>query len=370
MVVQLHGFDWEVYERLVMPAFSQWLLDGDERAIKELYEQTRCAYEEQFLPAAMQRLRVWPRAQAFLQTLPRGPYSRREYQKLCSPQQYTIMSDRYLYKQAPQLYQHSNALRSIWGSIIESFCLPWTPDSSRLKTLLQAGIVLSAEAQPQPQPHLSSSNEKVARGEIVSLLVKAGLDDLAREVETSTAAIEQRNRDAGVPVPSIDEGQDGEGAAIENVFEADGGLALPPEEENDAEIVVASHGVLIGQQSNLLHLRGWLANVSVRSMALFEYLACGRRSMPFGFEAGEPFGSFGGYLTPDEVWQLANSLEGAIPPDQETAEEDFLSFRYQSYGIPPAFRMIDEVLPRYAADLLYAVQQAAGQGHGLISSVE
>jgi len=361
MVVQLHGFDWDVYEERVMPAFSQWLLDSDERAIKELYEQTRCAYEEQFLPAAMQRLRVWPRAQAFLQTLPRGPYSRREYQKLCSPQQYTAMSDRYLYKHTPQLYQHSNALRSIWGSIIESFCLPWTPDSSRFKTPQRAGIALQAET------HIGSS-ESVARGEIVSLLVKAGLDELAREVETSTAAIEQHRRDSAEL--SIDEEQNRKDTAIEKGFEAAGELALPHEEESDTEIVVAAQGVLIGQQSNLLHLRGWLASVSVRAMALFEFLACGRRTMPFGFEAGEPFGSFGGYITPDEVWQLASSLEGIVPPDQESAEDDFLSFRYQSYNIPPAFRMIDEVLPRYAADLLYAVQQAAEQGHGLISSVE
>ena len=91
MAVQLHGFDWAIYAEQVMPAFEQWLIDGDENAALQLFEQTRCAYEERFLPDPMQRLRVWTRARAFAQTLPRGPYSRREYLKLCSAEQFTAL---------------------------------------------------------------------------------------------------------------------------------------------------------------------------------------------------------------------------------------------------------------------------------------
>lgn len=381
MVVQVHGFDWETYAERVMPAFGQWLLDGNEQDVRKLYEQTRCAYEEQFLPEAMQRLRVWPRAQAFLQTLPRGPYSRREYQKLCSAQQYIALSDRYLYKHAPQFYQHSNALRSIWGAIIESFCLPWTsnPSTSRQAQQSFTGSAHDSEAQAQTQAHTASPVEGVARGEIISLLVEAGLDDLAREVESSTgiepyAWNADQRRDAEPGEHEEHEEHEESRESLEHTTyeaeEASHATELPPADELDAEIVVVSDGVLIGQPSNLLHLRGWLAGISVRAMALFEYLACGRRLMPFGFEPGEPYGAFCGYLTPDEVWQLAASLESVIPPDQDAAEEDFLNFRYQSYGIPPAFRLIDEVLPRYAADLLFAIRKASEQGIGLIASME
>src|SRR5579859_6574821 len=125
MAVQLHAFNWEVYAERVMPAFEEWLIEGDENDAQQLFEQTRCALEERFLPQTVQRLRVWPRARAFAKTLPRGPYSRREYSKLCSAEHFTALSDRYLYKHAPQLYQQSDALRSVWGAIVETFCLPW-----------------------------------------------------------------------------------------------------------------------------------------------------------------------------------------------------------------------------------------------------
>ena len=145
-------------------------------------------------------------------------------------------------------------------------------------------------------------------------------------------------------------------------------LALPDDIEE--EMVIAAQGVFIGETPNLLRLRGWLAGVAIHAMALFEFLACGRRAMPFGFEAGEPFGAFAGYLTPDEVWQLATCLEGISRPSQEAAEDDYLNYRYQQYGIPPADRLIDEVQPVYAADFIAATRKAAGQGLGLISSIE
>src|SRR5579863_156603 len=138
MVVQLHGFDWVVYSERVMPAFEQWLIEGDETAVQQLFEQTRCAHEERFLPETVQRLRVWPRARAFAQTLPRGPYSRREYHKLCSAEHFTALSDRYLYKHAPQLYQQSDALRSVWGAIVETYCLPWAKSEQQVTNISPA----------------------------------------------------------------------------------------------------------------------------------------------------------------------------------------------------------------------------------------
>src|SRR5450759_5643913 len=70
MVVQLHAFNWEVYTERIMPAFEEWLIEGEDDAVQQLFEQTRCAFEERFLPETVQRLRVWPRARAFAQTLP------------------------------------------------------------------------------------------------------------------------------------------------------------------------------------------------------------------------------------------------------------------------------------------------------------
>ncbi|MGH2482448.1 MAG: hypothetical protein ACRDHW_22610, partial [Ktedonobacteraceae bacterium] len=101
----MHGVNWEASATHVMPAFEQWLLQRDESEIYQLFQETRCASEEAFIPAPLQRARIWPRARAFVETLPLGPYSRREYQKLCSAEQFTALSDRYMYKHAPQLYQ-------------------------------------------------------------------------------------------------------------------------------------------------------------------------------------------------------------------------------------------------------------------------
>lgn len=381
MLIQVHGFNWEMYAERVMPAFGQWLLEGDIRAVQELYEQTRCAYEEQYLPETLQRLRVWPRALAFLQTLPHGPYSRREYQKLCSAQQYTALSDRYLYKHPPQLYQHSNALRSIWGAILESFCLPWGNPTLPTLPEMQHGLLLPAgSANYEGEALLEKSADAVTQGEVASLLSEAGLIDLAKEIEMLVIPSEQLTLTSGEPVRE----QKPRNKRVQRKTELPGTLLEPMEPmehtaaaasneqdaEPDEETVVAAQGIELGQSSNLLQLRGWLANHSVRAMALFEFLACSRRNMPFGFEAGEPFGAFCGYLTPDEVWQLASCLEGILPPDKEASEEDYLNYRYQHYGIPPAFRLIDEVLPGHAADFLYAVRKAAQQGLGLIASIE
>lgn len=356
MAVQLHAFNWEVYTERVMPAFEEWLIEGDEGAVQQLFEQTRCAFEERFLPEMVQRLRVWPRARAFAQTLPRGPYSRREYHKLCSAEHFTALSDRYLYKHAPQLYQQSDALRSVWGAIVETFCLPWA------KTEPQVPDVSPARATK-----LHAEEDTLAHSEVISFLHAVGLTELAQSYSAQLAELETLTQTQVVPVetaepePVVPPG---------NQQEAPETAVSEEEEEEETETIVAARGISIGDAPNLLHMRGWLAGISVRAMALFEFLACGRRSMPFGFEAGEPFGAFAGYLTPDEVALLATSLEGILAPDQLDAEEDHITFRYQHYGHPASFRLVDEVLPTHAASLLQAIRRAASEGFGLICSVE
>lgn len=358
MVVQLHAFNWEVYTERVMPAFEEWLIESDDAAVQQLFEQTRCAFEEQFLPETVQRLRVWPRARAFAQTLPRGPYSRREYHKLCSTEHFTALSDRYLYKHAPQLYQQSDALRSVWGAIVESFCLPWGTHVPRPEQPPTSVLPTPVSATPQ---HIEE--DAVARSEVVSLLQEVGLSELAQEY---SAQPDKGESLVWVPVePDEAEQSDAPSTIAQMTPETS-----PPDDEEETEIIVAARGILIGNAPNLLHMRGWLAAISVRAMALFEFLACGRRSMPFGFEAGEPFGAFVGYLTPDEVTLLATCLEGAIAPAQSEAEEDYITFRYQHYALPSSYRLVDEILPTHAAGLLEAIQKAASQGYGLICSVE
>ena len=168
MIVQVHGFDWTIYAERVMPAFARWLIDKDQTAIYQLFEQTRCSLEEQFLPEPMQRLRVWRRASTFVDALPRGPHSRREYVKLCSAEQFTLLGDHYLHHHTPHLYQQSPALRTVWGAIIEEYCLPWfyTPD-----TEIGAEQVASATGE-------SEENAQTVRSELVSLLHAAGLAEL------------------------------------------------------------------------------------------------------------------------------------------------------------------------------------------------
>ncbi|TMC15994.1 MAG: hypothetical protein E6J33_10315 [Chloroflexi bacterium] len=160
MIVQVHGFDWTIYAERVMPAFARWLIDKDETAIYQLFERTRCSLEEQFLPEPMQRLRVWRRASTFVDALPRGPHSRKEYVKLCSAEQFTILGDHYLHQHTPHLYHHSPALRTVWGAIIEEYCLPWfyTPDKE-----IGAEQVASATGE-------SEENAQTVRSELVSLL--------------------------------------------------------------------------------------------------------------------------------------------------------------------------------------------------------
>ena len=362
MAVQLHAFNWEVYAERVMPAFEEWLIEDDENAALQLFEQTRCAFEERFLPETVQRLRVWPRARAFAKTLPRGPYSRREYHKLCSAEHFTALSDRYLYRHAPQLYQQSDALRSVWGAIVETFCLPWT-QSGQPATNVSPQQGKGHEQTASPAQHQQTEEDALAHSEVISFLQMAGLHELAQSYSAQLAELEALTHTQVAPVET-------ENPATPADYEQETETEAEDAEEEEEEVIVAARGITIGDAPNLLHMRGWLASISVRAMALFEFLACGRRCMPFGFEAGEPFGAFVGYLTPDEVALLAISLEGILAPDNREAEEDHITYRYQHYALPSSFRLVDEVLPTHAAGLLEAIQRAAAEGYGLICSVE
>src|SRR5689334_4848252 len=118
MIVRVHGFDWYIYSQQVMPALGRWLLERDEKTIHQMYQQTRCAQEEQCVPAPLRTLCTWPRAQTYVKQLPHSPHARREYEHLCSPELFTATSDRYVYRHPPQLMQPSEALCTLWGALI------------------------------------------------------------------------------------------------------------------------------------------------------------------------------------------------------------------------------------------------------------
>lgn len=374
-MIQVHGFDWTAYAEHIMPAFEQWLIQRDEKVIARLFKETRCAREEAFMPAALQRARIWPRAQVFAETLPLGPYSRREYQKLCSAEHFTAVSDSYMYRHAPQLYQNPEPIRSVWGALVETYCLPWSEDEYKHPG---PGAQTLVEEDEDGEVH-SLASAQVERSEVLSLLHEAGLGELARDLSEQTPFATERSRkepsDAGPDTQplSAERANWSEDeinfACMEDLSED---LLEDDEEEEDFEEYTRPMpgGIALGAHPNVLQLRGWLAGISVRSLALFEYLACGRRRMPFGYEPSEPYGVFIGYLTPDEVWKLGTSLRGIINPDQAEAEADYLRFRYQHPGVPESYRLIDEILPSHATEFHRALDNAAAQGLGLICSVE
>lgn len=374
-MIQVHGFDWIAYAEHIMPAFEQWLIGRDEKTISRLFKETRCAREEAFMPAALQRARIWPRAQVFAETLPLGPYSRREYQKLCSAEHFTAVSDSYMYRHAPQLYQNPEPIRAVWGALIETYCLPWSEDEYKQPG---PGSQVLARVEEDEEVH-SLINAQVERSEVLSLLHEAGLGELAHEMGEqapfSTERLRGEGSDTGPDTQPLTSGRapwsedEINFACVEDLPED---LLEEDEEDEDFEEYTRPMpgGVALGAHPNVLQLRGWLAGVSVRSLALFEYLACGRRRMPFGYESSEPYGVFIGYLTPDEVWRLGTSLRGVLNPDQAEAEADYLRFRYQHPGVPESYRLIDEVLPSHATEFHRALDMAAAQGLGLICSIE
>jgi len=299
MIVRIHGFDWHVYTQQVMPALHYWLIDRDENSLYQMYQLTRCAREEQSVPAPLQSLCTWPRARAYVKQLPDGPHAQREYAHLCSPEKFTATSDRYIYRHPPQLLRPSEALATVWGALIETYCLPW--------------FSLFQKAQTHPSYQL---------GHELSLLLN--------QTEKHELAEEEAQQDS--------------------------------EEDASAGPV----GVMIGRLPTTLQIRGWLATIAIRAMALFELLACERRCMPFGYQAGTPFASYSGYLTPEEVRQLSLCLQDVQPPQQALAVLDYQRFRQRTSA---TFHLLDEVLPLYADAFLSAVHLAAQQGIGLICSI-
>lgn len=377
MVVQVHGFDWTVYAERIMPAFEQWLLQRDADALYRLFNETRCAREEAFIPAPLQRARIWPRAEAFAETLPLGPYSRREYQKLCSAEHFTALSDRYMYRHPPQLYQNPEPIRAVWGALIETYCLPWSHGPRRQN---REGPDLEVDAEDE-EYFSALSSTPIERSEVLALLREAGLGELAHEInEAGYSASELLHAESAGTEPAT------QPLPAEYTPWSAGDLDLAYQVVDDEEEAFAEDdvdeegideytrpmpgGIGLGTHPNTLQLRGWLAGISVRAMALFEYLACGRRAMPFGYEPSEPYGVFIGYLTSDEVWRLGMCLRGAEHPGQAEAEADYLRYRYQHPGLPESYRLIDEIFPTYAADFHRAINMAAAQGLGLICSVE
>ena len=262
-MIHIHGFDWEAYTTSVMPAFAQWLLEGDESQIYHLYARTRNAHEEEFIPPAMRDVCTWTRARTFVKQLPQSIHTQYEYHILCNAEAFTKISDHYIHKHPPQIYPQTDTLRTIWGCIVEEYCQAW--------------------------------------------------------------------------------------------------LHLPQDQD---EIY---HPYEIGQHPNPLRLRGWLSTISLRAMALFELLVCGRRSMPFGYRSDEPYENYIGYLTPDEVLQLAQCLQCAQVPQPQHAEQDYQQFRQQQEE-RAAFHMLDEVSPTHADVLITAVHLAAQSRLGLIAN--
>lgn len=427
MIVFLHGFDWATYTDVVMPAFARWLLERDESAVAEMFEQTRCWLEEEALPAPMQRLRSWVRARAFVQKLPRGLHSLEEYEQLCSPETFTLLSDRYLHLHTPRLYQQNDALRTVWGAILETYCLPWRGKA------IDRELSLFTPTPNGTRPEEPGEGIPEIREELISLLHSAGLADLADQISSIThlgqesmdsealpdmfdASGESRKtgalsanltgtlRELGLTgettasskTESLSLDQSGERDAFDPTGvgmsetttpdkpdetplyipgEASGTQITSPGDggENEDDLVFATQlgGIEIGGMVDLLHLRGWLARVSLRAMVLFEYLACERRCMPFGYVAGEPY-NYAGYLTPGEVQQLASCLRNVSPPARGAAARDQLRFR-QQHNIPVTseyFRVVDEVLPTWADEFLQAVRAACSEDLGLICAVE
>jgi hypothetical protein len=338
-MLRIHGFNWDFYARRVMPAFAQWLIDESETEAQKLYEKTRSAREEAIYPAMMHRLQSWNRAQTFIHQLPRGPYLQREYRKLCSAEQFTDLSDRYVHLHPPQLPQHSDAIRIIWGAIVEEHCL------------LPLSLPGTDEEDLRPHQEKQSEEPDPTQGEIIALLDQAGLKELARKVQEVATDSEESEEETESPSDHFDQPP---------------ARFLIPEMSHYSGPI----GIELGRHPSSLHLRGWLATLSVRAMALFELLACGRRYMPFGSRVGESFESYIGYLLPDEVWQLALCLRNVQAPSQASAEEQYRVFRQQKATHAEAFRMIDEVLPAQANIFIKTIRAAASQGMGLICSSE
>lgn len=325
MFVRIYGFDWETYTKRVMPAFQCWLTEGNETLVYQLYEKTRCASEEQFLPLTMYAIRTWTRAQLFMQQLPQGEQTRHEYQILCTADAFTKLSDKYVQRHPPQLYPNSDALRTIWGALIEEYC--------------QSCFILPKEYPQEDSIQFEELpvDQKTSREEIFSLLTAAGLSELAQNI-----SIQSSSQDTVISIA---------------------------EELLEQEKQTVRSGIEIGRYPSTVQMRGWLATISVHAMALFELLACGRRCMPFGYRSAEPFEDTIGYLTPEEVKQLAYCLRHTQPPDEIRAKNDYALFRLYQQDEGQPSRMLDEVLPDHAGTFIKVIRMAAQYKLGLLCNI-
>jgi hypothetical protein len=379
MDIYISGFDWTAYSEEVMPAFERWFLDGDERDIYRLFATTRCALEEQYLPVQMQHARTWVRAKAFVAKLPRGPHSRKEYAKLCSARAFTAFSDRFVQNYTPHLYQNSEAIRTIWGAIIEDHCLPWLYEDEEAATDQTVYALISDMNIDGDMAANANEEGQSMQQEVAALLKDVGLDDVADEMSAIDGI-------ADIADPGVEEGL---AANISPLTPRNANIAtstttshtVDPEEllkrdpytDEEGEELELVKGIALGQQPNMLCLRGWLAGIDVRAMALFEYLACKRRRMPFGSDADAPYGTYCGYLMPEETRQLASALRGIKPCSQTLADADYKRFCEEQIALAATYeaaQLIDEVLPSHSREFLDAVRRAALQGLGLMCSME
>lgn len=365
MLTRLYGFDWSSYTQHVMPAFARWLVEGDEEPIRTLYLQTRCAREEESLPTLLQPQNTWIRAQQRIAHLSRGTHALQEYRTLCSAEDFTHLSDHYLYRHPPRLYPDSDALRVLWGALLEQHCQPWF----RLSTDEPTTATLPESAQPATD---------IASDEVIALLNEVGLTTLAQEVQEHAVG-----HDESVPTTEVLQhteqtdntvGTDSSRPGMEETAAHGRDESVPTTNKtndlDDLDDLDKAEGVELGRHPATLHLRGWLAAHSIRAMVLFELLACGRRRMPFGYEAGEAFGGYIGYLTPDEVQHFSLLLRAIPLPDPQAAAEEHHRFRQQQQQVPVASQhMVDEVPPTHANALFNMVQAAALQGWGLLCHV-
>lgn len=383
MIVRVHGFDWKIYNERIMPAFNLWLVNNDEQTILKQYMSTQRAKAEEQRVTPVQRHSSWLQAQAFVRRLPRGPHAVDEYSVLCTPERFNPLSDQYMYRYPPQLYRNSEALRMIWSALIEEYCLPWfqvTDDLEKFMTppspqhhpsqakqeqdiyrhTATHATPTSRVAQKALEEHIPPIKEAVFRSELITLLQSAGLAELAQAIVIHNVDEQEALRHASSGKAGTDEPLQ---ASTSKQAEHKRDEIFEEDEESEES------GVLIGQQHAPVRLRGWLASFSIRAMALFELLACGRRCMPFGYEASDLATGYVGYLTPDEVWQLALCIRKVQSPAAEQVAADFQKFQKLIREKTLAFRMLDEVLPEYSEEFMSLVRIAALQGLGLICSV-
>src|SRR5436309_347097 len=71
--------------------------------------------------------------------------------------------------------------RTVWGAIIEEYCLPWIYTSDK-EIDIEQGASATGERE---------ENRQAVRSELVSLLQAAGLPELAREVGEQVEEVER-----------------------------------------------------------------------------------------------------------------------------------------------------------------------------------